>query len=334
MDADGTRTSRRDFLKQCAAGAVALTAGEMNLLGAQQPTAVKSKVVVACDPKLRPNGTTIDSGRVYSLLDRGVQSFYAVDNPLQAWKMMVRPGERVALKVNTIAGQGLSTNVQLVEAICERLQRAGIKPQDIIVFDRENRELERAGFHLSSDAGRVRCMGTDSVGYEEQPEAFGTVRSKVSKILTRNCDVLINVPLLKDHSDAGITAALKNMYGVVDNPYRLHDHGCAPGVADLNMLPAIRTKLRLTICDATTACFDGGPSFSPEGTWKYNGVIIARDPVALDYVAWQIIERKRAQQGLNTLRAAGREPRFIGLAADERHQLGTNDHNRISLVEV
>ena len=67
----------------------------MNLLGAQQPAAVKSKVVVACDPKLRPNGTTIDSGRVYSLLDRGVQSFYAVDNPLQAWKMMVRPGERL-----------------------------------------------------------------------------------------------------------------------------------------------------------------------------------------------------------------------------------------------
>jgi uncharacterized protein (DUF362 family) len=279
-------------------------------------------------------GPKVDSGRVFNLLDRGMQAFYGVDNPLQAWKKLARPGEKVGLKVNTIAGRGLSTNVEVIEAICERLQQAGIASRDIIVWDRTNSELERAGFHLASDANRVRCVGTDAFGYEEQPESFGTVRSKLSKILTRNCDVLINVPVLKDHCDAGITAALKNMYGVIDNPYRLHGHGCAPGIADLNMLPAIRTKMRLTICDATTASFDGGPTFDPESTWKHNGVIIARDPVALDYTAWKIIEHKRAERGLKTLLDAGRAPRFIALAADARHQLGTNDPNRISLVEV
>ena len=61
---------------------------------------------------------------------------------------------------------------------------------------------------------------------------------------------------------------------------------------------------------------------------------MARDPVALDYTAWQIIERKRAEQRLKTLQAAGRAPRFIALAADARHQLGTNDPGRISVVEV
>jgi uncharacterized protein (DUF362 family) len=324
---------RRNFLKKCAAGAVALSAvGEFKLL-AQQPAAVKSRVVVVRDAMLR-TGPKVDSGRVFNLLDRGMQAFYGVDNPLQAWKKLARPGEKVGLKVNTIAGRGLSTNVEVIEAICERLQQAGIASRDIIVWDRTNSELERAGFHLASDANRVRCVGTDAFGYEEQPESFGTVRSKLSKILTRNCDVLINVPVLKDHCDAGITAALKNMYGVIDNPYRLHGHGCAPGIADLNMLPAIRTKMRLTICDATTASFDGGPTFDPESTWKHNGVIIARDPVALDYTAWKIIEHKRAERGLKTLLDAGRAPRFIALAADARHQLGTNDPNRISLVEV
>ena len=228
MDEHGSGTSRRDFLKKCVAGAVALgAAGEFNLLPAQSPAAAKSRVVVARDAKLRAGGSKVDSGRVLSLLDRGMQAFYAVDNPLQAWKNLVRPGEKVGLKVNTIAGRGLSTNVLLVEAICERLQQAGIQARDIIVWDRENSDLERGGFRLSSDANRLRCMGTDAVGYEEQPESFGTVRSRLSKILTRNCDVLINVPILKDHSDAGITAALKNMYGVIDNPYRLHAGGCS-----------------------------------------------------------------------------------------------------------
>ena len=308
-------------------------AGEFELL-AQQPAAVKSRVVVARDAMLRASGSKVDSGRVFNLLDRGMQAFYGVDNPLQAWKKLARPGEKIGLKVNTIAGRGLSTNVEVIDAICERLQQAGIPSRDIIVWDRTNSDLERAGFHLASDANHMRCAGTDAFGYEEQPESFGTVRSKLSKILTRNCDVLINVPILKDHSDAGITAALKNMYGVIDNPYRLHGHGCAPGIADLNMLPAIRTKMRLTICDATTASFDGGPTFDPESTWKHNGVIIARDPVALDYTAWKIIEHKRAERGLKTLLDAGRAPRFIALAADARHQLGTNDPNRISLIEV
>jgi uncharacterized protein (DUF362 family) len=324
---------RRNFLKKCAAGAVALSAaGEVNLL-AQQSAAVKSRVVVVRDAMLR-TGPKVDSARVFNLLDRGMQAFYGLDNPLQAWKKLARPGEKVGLKVNTIAGRGLSTNVEVVDAICERLQQAGIPSRDIIVWDRTNSELERAGFHLAPDANRMRCVGTDAFGYEEQPESFGTVRSKLSKILTRNCDVLINVPILKDHCDAGITAALKNMYGVIDNPYRLHGHGCAPGIADLNMLPAIRTKMRLTICDATTASFDGGPTFDPESTWKHNAVIIARDPVALDYTAWKIIEHKRAERGLKTLLDAGRAPRFIALAADARHQLGTNDPSRISLVEV
>jgi len=222
MDEHKAGTSRRDFLRNCVAGAVALSAaGEFKLLPAQVAT-VKSRVVVARDARLRAAGSKVDSGRVFSLLDRGMQAFYGVDNPLQAWQKLARPGERVGLKVNTIAGHGLSTNVQLVDAICERLQQAGIPARDILVWDRENRELERAGFRLSSDANRARCLGTDSFGYEEQPQSFGTVQSKLSKILTRNCDVLINVPVLKDHSDSGITAALKNMYGVIDNPYSLH----------------------------------------------------------------------------------------------------------------
>jgi uncharacterized protein (DUF362 family) len=334
MDEHKAGTSRRDFLRKCVAGAVALSAaGELKLLPAQV-AAVQSRVVVARDAKLRAAGSKVDSGRVFGLLDRGMQAFYGVDNPLQAWRKLARPGERVGLKVNTIAGRGLSTNVQLVDAICERLQQAGIPARDILVWDRESRELERAGFRLSSDANRARCLGTDAFGYEEQPQSFGTVRSKLSKILTRNCDVLINVPVLKDHSDSGITAALKNMYGVIDNPYSLHAGGCNPGIADLNMLPAIRTKMRLTICDATTASFDGGPSFEPESTWQHNGIILARDPVALDFIAWRIIEHKRAEQGLKTLPASGRAPRFIALAADARHQLGTNDPKRISLVEV
>ena len=42
---------------------------------------------------------------------------------------------------------------------------------------------------------------------------------------------------------AGVTFAMKNMYGVVERPHDLHGGGCNPGVADLNCIPAIREKV-------------------------------------------------------------------------------------------
>ena len=99
----------------------------------------------------------------------------------------------------------------------------------------------------------VQCFGTDRVDYEQDLAAYGSVGSRLSRILTQRCNVLINVPVLKDHDGAGVTIAMKNMYGVIHNPNKYHPNGCNPYIADLNMLPEIRTGMRLIICDATTA---------------------------------------------------------------------------------
>ncbi len=329
--------SRRDFLKTCFAGAAVLAAGDKSRLleAAEQSAALpKARVVVARDPLLRGSGSTVDSGRILNLLDRGMQSLFNLDHPAEAWKKVVRSGEKVGLKVNTLGGRGLSTNVQLVEAICERLQQAGIKADDIVIWDRDSDEMEHVGFRISEAANRVQCFGTDRAGYEDALTSYGSVGSRLSRILTRRCDALINLPILKDHDGAGVTAALKNMYGVIHNPNKLHPNGCNPYIADLNMLPPIRTKMRLTICDATTACFEGGPGFKPQYSWKDNSLIISQDPVALDYTGWQMIEKKRAEKRLKTLEVENRAPRYLTAAADTQHRLGTNDPRQITLVEV
>ena len=184
--------------------------------------------------------------------------------------------------MNTLGGRGISTNVELVTAVCERLLEADIKPADIVVWDRDTEELERAGFHIAIGGNRVQCYGTDRVDYEDDLSAWGSVGSRLSKILTRSSSVLINLPVLKDHDGAGVTIALKNMYGVIHNPNKYHPNGCDPYVADLNMLPEIRSRMRLTICDATTAMYEGGPGFKPEHSWKLNSLLVSQDPVALD----------------------------------------------------
>ncbi len=158
--------SRRDFLKKALLGAAALRAGGGIQLQAAEQGAAKSKVVIARDAQLRGSGSAVDSRRLLALLDRAVQALFDRDHASEAWKMLVKPGELVGLKVNTLGGRGISSNLQLVEAICERLQEAGIQANAIVVWDRETEELERAGFHIATDGKGVQCFGTDRVDYQ------------------------------------------------------------------------------------------------------------------------------------------------------------------------
>jgi uncharacterized protein (DUF362 family) len=247
---------------------------------------------------------------------------------------VVRPGEVVGLKVNCLAGRGNSTSVALVEAICERLQQAGIAQKDIVVWDRLTSDLEHGGFRIGSRRDRIRYVGNDAAGYEEELATFGSAGSRLSRTLTRTANAVINLPVLKDHGIVGVTMALKNLFGAIHNPNKYHLNAGDPYVADVCMLPPIRQKVRLTICDAITAQYEGGPSFMPQWTWPFNGLLVAQDPVALDSVGWQIIEQKRAEKGMKSLKAAGREPAYIATAAGARYRLGTNDPRQIRRVEV
>ncbi len=318
-------TTRRMFLGSCLAGALA----------AKLPAAAAmSRVVIARDAKLRPSGPGVDSSRLLSLLDRTMQALCDSDSPAEAWKKIVRPGEVVGLKVNCLAGKGISTSLALVDAVCERLQQAGIPRKDIVVWDRLNEDLERAGFKVSSRPGAIRFVGNDELGYEDELASYGQAGSLLCKTLTRTCDAFINLPVLKDHGIVGVTLAMKNMFGAIHNPNKYHLDVGDPYVADVSMLEAVRKKSRLILCDAITAQYEGGPSFMPQWTWPFNGLLAARDPVALDYTGWQIIESKRAEKGMRPLKQAGREPSYIATAADPRHRLGTNDPRLIERLEI
>jgi uncharacterized protein (DUF362 family) len=328
------RTTRRSFLQQGLTLGSALLASELAESKAlsRPPTIGESSLVIARDPKLRSPKGSLDAGRVLNLLDRSMQRLFETDSPVTAWTKVVRPGEVVGLKVNCLAGRGNATRHELVEAICERLQQAGIS--DIVIWDRLNADLESARFKIVERGKGIRCFGNDMLGFESGLAIYGSVGSLLARTLTQVCDAVINLPVLKDHGIAGVTIALKSMFGAIHNPNKYHIDVGDPYIADVNMLPPIHQKLRLHICDALAAQYNGGPSYMPQWTWPYNGLLVSRDPVALDYTGWQIIEKQRAAVGMRTLKALKREPTYIATAADAQHRLGTNDPRKIELVEV
>jgi len=336
---------RREFLKSAASGAVLLgSQSKLGLAGilAQHAEIAKSRVVVARDAALHGTGSQPDEKRVLDLLDRAIASYAGREKPLEkpidAWKRILPPeilqGKVIGLKVNGLGGRGISTHAALVLAICERLQQAGVAAGNIVVWDRNARDLEACGLTINTAPGKVRCYGNDVAGYEDQQQQCGPARIRLAKILTRECAMVIGLPILKDHDMAGMTFAMKNMYGVVDRPDALHASNCNPGVADLNCIPAIRQKVTLTIGDAISSVYQGGPVFRPEHLWYPNALIVGQDRVAVDSTACQLLDRKRVEAGLPTLEAAGRAPRYIETAADAAHRLGVNNPQHIDLMEV
>jgi len=332
--------NRRQFLKTAATGAAILSSRRAGLAGmlAQHAEIGKSRVVVARDAALHGTGSQPDEKRVLDLLDRAMAAYTGREKPVEAWRRMVPPGilkdKVIGLKVNGLGGRGISTHAVLVLGICERLQQAGVAAGNIVVWERDARSLEVCGLTVNTDSKRVRCFGNDVAGYEDEQVQCGPVRIRLAKILTRECAMVINLPILKDHDQAGMTFSMKNMYGAVDRPYLLHPNNCNPGVADLNCIRAIREKVTLTIGDAMSSVYQGGPMFRPEYLWYPNAIIVGEDRVAVDRTAWQMLDGERVKSGLPTLEAAGRTPRYIETAADATHKLGVNDPQRIRLIEV
>jgi len=108
-----SRHDRRTFLKTGVAWG-SLLAGSGIPFSFGSP---KSRVFLARDSALRSSSGAFESGRVFDLLDRAMLAFSDTERPVEAWRQFVEPGQVVGLKVNCLAGRGMSTSSTLVEAV-------------------------------------------------------------------------------------------------------------------------------------------------------------------------------------------------------------------------
>ncbi len=327
---NGYKINRRGFCRATIHSA-GLLAGLHKGLYCQKNTV--SRVVIATRTDLRTSLFDFNADNIARLLDTAMEAYFE-KNAAAAWSALFSARDVVGLKVNCLAGKGLSTHPLLVEAVIQRLLEAGVQAHRIIVWDRLDRDLERAGYRIYYGRAKPQCYGTNRVGYTRQIFEFGSVGSLLSRIIRDQCTAVINLPVLKDHGIVGVSVGLKNYFGAINNPNKYHDNIGDPFVADVNMLPDIRNKTRLTICDALTPQYEGGPPYMPRWTWQMDSLMVARDMVALDYTGWQIIEKQRKLHDLPSLEAAGRKPAFIHTAADENHLLGTDDPAKIMVKRV
>jgi hypothetical protein len=203
-----------------------------------------------------------------------------------------------------------------------------IKPDDVVGIKTNEwdylpttHEVEQAIYRRVRDAG-----------VKEQNIAIAD-RGVLNHPVFQKSTALINARPMRTHAWAGVGTLIKNYIMFVPDPYNYHENSCEP-LGSIWHLPLVEGKTRLNVLVMLTPLFygSGAHHFDPTYTWKYNGLLVGTDPVAVDTVGLRIIQLKRKEY-FGEDRPVKPVAHHI-VFADTKYGLGTSNPDKIKLIKI
>jgi hypothetical protein len=203
-----------------------------------------------------------------------------------------------------------------------------IKPDDIVGIKNNRWPYLRTTTEVEN-ALKKRIM---EVGVKESDisvDDLGVLQNPIFQKAT----ALINARPMRSHHWAGVGSLIKNYIMFIPEPISIHPDSCAD-LASIWDLPVVKGKTRLNVLVMFTPQFHSfGPhSFNPKYVWKYHGLLMGFDPVAVDAVGLRIIEAIRREY-FGDDRPLNPPAKHIAIA-DTKYHLGTADPEKIELVKI
>ena len=199
------------------------------------------------------------------------------------------PGARVVIKPNLVVSRrqwlGANTRPETVEALVVLLREHGV--HDITVADGSGmgesatRAFKICGYTEIARKHGVRLLDIERDRFVQRATRAAGPFSELSISKTvGECDYVINVPLIKAHSQTRVTCSLKNLKGVMPRNLKSAFHG-------VDLERAIAQLADLVVADLVIADGTYGDLTSELGGRPVNiGVVAAGyDPLAIDCFA-------------------------------------------------
>ena len=211
----------------------------------------------------------------------------------------VKPGAKVVVKPNigwdNSPEEGGNTNPELVGALVRTCREAGAAKVEVLDHTCDNWKscYTNSGIEAAvRAAGGVMLSADDKADYREVALPRGKkLKSALVHRAVLDSDVWFNVPVLKSHGGAVVTAAMKNLMGIVWNRHTFHLHGLHQCIADICTLPK---PPALNIVDAWRVLAAKGPR---GGRGKQvilaKGLFASPDMVAADAAGCRFFEQVR-----------------------------------------
>jgi uncharacterized protein (DUF362 family) len=235
-------------------------------------------------------------------------------NAIGGMKRFVPGGANVVIKPNICVAYrsfeyAATTNPWVVGELVKMAFEAGAA--SVKVMDYPFGGTASTAYKISGIQEQVEANGGKMVvmqGYKyvdvHMPDSVFLTRAQICNDIL-DADILINVPIAKNHGEALLTLAMKNLMGVVLDREVFHND-FANALPDLNF----RIKSHLVVVDAVRILTNNGPQGGDLGdVQKLDTVIATTDVVAADAYASTLFGYKpdylkyvrvAAQRGLGT----------------------------------
>jgi uncharacterized protein (DUF362 family) len=202
----------------------------------------------------------------------------------------VAPGARVVLKPNMSfknpSSWGNNTSPEVAAALAELIQAAGAA--SCVAVDHPMGQGPQSLRACGVGPALEKVKGVKVVSAHQRgdyvkkriPRGKQLKTVEIPKVVSEG-EVLINVPVAKQHAATRASLGLKNLMGLVWDRRYFHEMiNLQQGIADLATLltPA------LTVIDATRVMTTSGPQ-GPGKVETLNTIVVSTDPVAADAVA-------------------------------------------------
>lgn len=209
---------------------------------------------------------------------------------LGGMERFVKPGDNVVVKPNICVAYhtyeyAATTNPWVVGALVKLCRNAGAAK--VLVMDYPfggsvDQAYVKSGIQeqVLTSGGEMESLAFLKFVRTDLPEALDLKSCDIyDEVL--NADVIINVPIAKQHGLARLTLGMKNLMGVIRDREAMHSN-LGQRLADLN------SKIRpaLNVVDAVRILLYGGPSGGDlNAVKKLDTVIVSPDIVAVDSYA-------------------------------------------------
>jgi len=250
------------------------------------------------------------------MLERAMKELTGEGSAREAWAKFIQPSDVVGIKINPSGAPACCSSPEIIREIISSVHSLGVPARNIVVYDRYSYEIDLASYQALLPAG-IRIVGIQEAfasgsGYESNvycdANFFGEweTRSYMASIVVQEVNKIINVPTMKDHSAAGVTGALKNLaYGTFNNVARTHRAPYSftnPLIGMMCTVEPLRSKSVLHIMDGMRQVWHGGPLTQVQDFIDQPGILlVATDPVAMDTIELEAIEKTRRERGAPSL---------------------------------
>lgn len=306
---------RRDFLK---AALVSAVAGAVKIEGSS---------ILAANKNLEPE---TQNDLVAVMGGEPEQLYRSAINAMGGMSRFVKKGQKVTVKPNIGWDKtpefGANTNPVLVALVVKDCLAAGAS--QVTVFDHSCDEWEgcykNSGIQEAAEkAGAKVAFGHDERYYRKVnlPNAVRMKEPLIHEAIL-DCDVWINIPVLKHHGSAKMTIAMKNYMGIVWDRGFMHTHNLMQSIADA---ATYEKKPVLNIVDAYRIMVQNGPKGKTlDDIQLAKAIFMSTDIVAVDTAASKFFTQYRSMD-LNNLS-------YIALA--EKAKVGTTDLDSLKIEKI